>query len=87
MYDILAVFIFSILVCRFPGIACRSYLLCAFDNVFYVYVFECFLLVGLCKLLVKAVCKLACKQVLVAICIRSIASKGTQRVYLCFCTF
>ena len=37
-----------------------------FDNVFYVYVFECFILVGLCKLVVKTVCKLACKQVLVA---------------------
>ena len=30
-----------------------------FDNVFYVYVFECFLLVELGKLVVKSVCKLA----------------------------
>ena len=58
-----------------------------FDNVFYVYVFECFILVGLCKLLVKAVCKLACKQVLVAICIRSIASKALKGFIYVFVLF
>ena len=46
-------------------------------------VFECFILVGLCKLLVKAVCKLACKQVLVAIYARSIAPKARKG----FCGF
>ncbi len=50
---------------------------------FCVYVFECFILVELYKLVVKAVCKLACKQVLVAICIRSIASKALKG----FCGF
>ena len=36
--------------------------------VFSVYVFVCFVLVELYRLVVKAVCKLAYKQVLVAFC-------------------
>ena len=56
---------------------------------FYVYVFECFILVELCKLIVKTVCKFAYKLVLVAICIRSIASKalkGFIYVFVLFCS-
>ena len=54
-----------------------------FDNVLYVYVFECFLLAELSKLVVKSVCKLAYKQFLVTICVGSIASKALKG----FCRF
>ena len=51
---------------------------------FFVYVFECFVLVELYKLVVKAVWKLAYKQVLVAFCARSKASKALKRVLFVF---
>ena len=51
--------------------------------VFSVYVFECFILVRVCELVVKAVYKFTYKQVLVSICQRSIASKALKG----FCWF
>lgn len=45
--------------------------------------FECFVLVELYKLVVKAVWKLAYKQILVAFCARSKASKALKG----FCLF
>ena len=48
------------------------------NNVFYVYCFECFILARVGELVVKAVCELAYKQVLVSICQRSIASKALK---------
>ena len=49
----------------------------------YVYVFVCFVLVELYKLVVKAVWKLAYRQILVSICKRSKASKALKG----FCVF
>ena len=51
--------------------------------VFSVYVFECFILVRVGELVVKAVYKFTYKQVLVSICQRSIASKALKG----FCWF
>ena len=48
---------------------------------FFVYLFECFILAELYKLMVKTVCKLAYKQVLVAICAGSKASKALKGFY------
>ena len=55
------------------------------NNVFYVYVLECFVLVELYKLVVKAVWKLAYRQILVSICKRSKASKALKG--FCFVFF
>lgn len=46
--------------------------------VFSVYVFECFILVRVDELVVKAVYKFTYKQVLVSICQRSLASKALK---------
>ena len=54
---------------------------------FYVYVLECFVLVELYKLVVKAVWKLAYRQILVAICKRSKASKALKGFCLFFSNF
>ena len=54
---------------------------------FYVYVLECFVLVELYKLVVKAVWKLAYKQILVSICKRSKASKALKGFCLFFSNF
>ena len=48
------------------------------DMFFSVYIFECYNLLELCRLVVKAVRKLAYKQVLIAICTKSIASKQSK---------
>ena len=55
--------------------------------VFPVYVFECFILAELYKLVIKAVCKLAYEQVLVAICIGSRASEALKGFYGFLLTF
>ena len=57
------------------------------NNVFYVYVLECFVLVELYKLVVKAVWKLAYRQILVAFCARSKASKALKGFCLFFSNF
>ena len=49
----------------------------------YVYCFECFVLVELYRLVIKAVWKLAYKQILVSICKRGKASKALKG----FCRF
>ena len=56
-------------------------------HVFYVYVFECFILVRVGKLVVKAVCKFTHKQVLVSICQRSNASKALKGFISVFVPF
>lgn len=48
---------------------------------FYVYVFECFILEELCKLVTKTVCKLAYKQILETICTWSNASIALKGFY------
>ncbi len=48
---------------------------------FFVCVFERFILAELYKLVVKTVCKLAYKQILVAICAGSKASKALKGFY------
>ena len=55
--------------------------------VFSVYVFVCFVLVELYKLVVKAVWKLAYRQILVAFCARSKASKSLKGFCLFFSNF
>ena len=57
------------------------------NNVFYVYVLECFVLVEVYKLVVKAVWKLAYRQILVAFCARSKASKALKGFCLFFSNF
>ena len=54
---------------------------------FYVYVLECFVLVELYKLVVKAVWKLAYRQILVAFCASSKASKALKGFCLFFSNF
>ena len=46
--------------------------------IFHVFVFECFVLAELGKLVVKSVCKRVYKQFLVAICTKSIAFKALK---------
>ena len=55
--------------------------------VFSVYVFECFILVRVDELVVKAVYKFTYKQVLVSICQRSIASKALKGFIFVFVYF
>ena len=57
------------------------------NNDFYFYVLEFFVLVELYKLVVKAVWKLAYRQILVSICKRSKASKALKGFCLFFSNF
>ena len=74
------------LMCYFLFVALVSPLIILF-YVFYVYVLECFVLVELYKLVVKAVWKLAYRQILVSICKRSKASKALKGFCLFFSNF
>ena len=57
------------------------------EHVFYVYVFECFILVRVGKMVVKAVCKFTYMQVFVLICQRSNASKALKGFISVFVPF
>ena len=52
--------------------------------VFPVYVFECFILAELYKLVVKTIRKLAYEEFLVAICARSMAPKALKGFFMFF---